>query len=300
MKRLFITCGIISTTVMYSQVGINTSFPNSTLSINGSLQTMYKEITDSYLLTNKDCFVSYTGDTDAVITLPSIGTGNTSFTGRFYRIKNISTSNITIQPSDDNFIRSTDLNGTSSFIIPPGNYVEVVNNNKTSAVGVATWDLTFMASTTILNASTDATRYLGGTIYVKFAQNTGGTLTANRIISGNYQVGLNNPNISPTVGGMNSLIGLGYKISNPSAGTFDIKFDTDFTDIYGISVNIVDAYGTAVSAGQNPDQTGAGASLKTNDNAQVSFISNSIVRIKTGDSNGTLSNRPFTFLVTGK
>nr|WP_297308927.1 hypothetical protein [uncultured Flavobacterium sp.] len=40
--------------------------------------------------------------------------------------------------------------------------------------------------------------------------------------------------------------------------------------------------------------------ITTNDNAQVSFISDHIIRIKTGDDPGNKSNRSFTFLVTGK
>ncbi|AZA49434.1 hypothetical protein EG346_15150 [Chryseobacterium carnipullorum] len=299
MKKIIIIYGLLSAGSVFAQIGINTKNPNSTLSVNGSLEGKYNQITNSYTLTHTDFLVSYTGDSDAIITLPSVGSGSSSFAGRFYRIKNISTSNITLQPSDGNFIRSTDLTGVPNFLIPPGNYVEVVNNNNPSAAGVATWDLTFIASTTVINSSTDATRFLGGTVYVKYAQNTGGTLTG-KTINENYNVGANNTNIPPTIGGINSLLGSGYTVSNPSAGIFDIKFDTLFTDIYGISVNITDAYGNSVTAGQNPDPTRTGSSLKSNDNSQVSFISNSIIRIKTGDSNGGLSNRPFTFLVTGK
>lgn len=303
MKRFFITFGLSFTTLVFAQVGINTSNPNSTLSVNGSLEAKYNEITSSYLLTKNDHFISYTGSSGAIITLPPVGNGNTSFSGRIYKIKNISASNLTLQPSDGNFIRSTDLTGMANYTIPPGNYAEIVNNTNTSAGGNPTWDLTFIGNTTIINSSTDATRFLGGTIYARFAQNSGGILPAGSIITGNYSVGLNNTNLTPIAGGINSLIGSGYRISNPSNGIYDIKFDTTFTQIYGISVNIIDAYGssgTGVSNGQNPDPTRAGALLRTTDNAQVSFISNSIIRIKTGDQNGALANRPFTFLVTGK
>lgn len=303
MKNLFLCCLSFSSASLLSQVGINTSTPNSTLTINGSLQARYNEISTSYILTSNDYFLSYIGAADAVVTLPPVGTGNTSFAGRIYRIKNISDFNLTLQPSNGNFLRSTNLVGAASFIIPPGNYVEVVNNSRTSASGSTTWDLSFIGNTEVITTSTDATRFLGGTVYAKFAQNTNGTLDNNFVIIGIYNVGLNNTGITPTKGGINSIIGSGYRISNPSTGIYDIKFNTPYTQIYGISVNIVDAYGSSgssVSAGQNPDSTRAGSILRTTDNAQVSYLSNDIIRIKTGAADGALGNRPFTFLVTGR
>ncbi|WP_449399117.1 hypothetical protein [Chryseobacterium wanjuense] len=94
----------------------------------------------------------------------------------------------------------------------------------------------------------------------------------------------------------------GYTISNPSNGIFDILFNVPLTEIYGISINIVDAYGYnggnqggSIGLGQSPDATVPGSILFTDDNAQVSFISDSILRVKTGNSAGTLSNRSFTF-----
>jgi len=157
-------------------------------------------------------------------------------------------------------------------------------------------DANGVLKTTIVSTQDDATRFLGGTIYARFNSTTGGTLASSRVINGNYAVGTNNTNVTPRAGGINSVVGLGYTVSNPSAGIFDIKFSTPYTQIYGISVNIVDAYGTA----DDPNPAISGNRLQTNDNAQVAFISNGILRIKTGNANGALSNRPFTFLVTGQ
>lgn len=58
--------------------------------------------------------------------------------------------------------------------------------------------------------------------------------------------------------------------------------------------------GGNIPSGASPVTTDVGMRLTTNDNAQVAYISNSIIRIKTGDSSGGLGNRSFTFLVTGK
>ncbi|MCW3161319.1 hypothetical protein [Chryseobacterium oryctis] len=158
------------------------------------------------------------------------------------------------------------------------------------------------------STSSDATRFLGGTVYSRFGNKNNGTLDDSKIIGGGESVSYSVGGIShtSTKGGINSLKGNGYTISNPKNGIFDIQFDTPMSEIYGISVNIVDSYGynsgNQGGAGNNTtvNPSEPGSRLFTNDNSQVSFISDSIIRIKTGDSNGGLSNRSFTFLVTGK
>ena len=80
-----------------------------------------------------------TGTGNTTFTLPVIGTGTTGFTGRIYKIKNISTSSITIQASSGNTLR-VDNTPVASFIIPTGAYAEVVNNSNTTG---GTWDLSF-------------------------------------------------------------------------------------------------------------------------------------------------------------
>lgn len=159
----------------------------------------------------------------------------------------------------------------------------------------------------INNSVSDATRFLGGTVYVKFAQQSGGALNSSSVINnGNSNYSIGGISQSSTQGGINSIIGSGYTISNPANGIFDIMFNTPLKNIYGISVNIIDAYGYnsgnqgMTPVGQDSDSTQPGMRLRTSDNAQVSFISNSIIRVKTGNELGTLSNRAFTFLVTGQ
>ena len=76
-----------------------------------------------------------------------------------------------------------------------------------------------------------------------------------------------------------------------------IKFDVPLEEVYGISVNIYDSYQTN---NNTPTPETPGDWLKTTDNTQVAFISNTIIRVKTGDQNGSLDDRSFTFLVTGK
>ncbi|PKF73954.1 hypothetical protein [Chryseobacterium sp. PMSZPI] len=139
MKK-YISILLFSAFSLHAQVGINTPTPNSTLAVNGSLGANYKQVTaTSYTVLPTDHYLTYNGTADATFTLPVIGTGTTSYTGRIYKIKNISTSNITLQASSGNTLR-IDNTPVTSFVIPLGAYAEVVNNSNTSG---GTWDLSF-------------------------------------------------------------------------------------------------------------------------------------------------------------
>ncbi|MDR6464674.1 hypothetical protein [Chryseobacterium sediminis] len=139
MKK-YILILLIGALPLTAQVGINTTTPNSTLAVNGSLRAGYSEVTaTTYNIQTTDHYITYNGTADATFTLPVIGTGTTSFTGRIYKIKNISPNNITLQASSGNTLR-IDNTPVASFVIPIGAYAEVVNNGNTSG---GTWDLSF-------------------------------------------------------------------------------------------------------------------------------------------------------------
>ncbi|OCA77220.1 hypothetical protein BBI01_01785 [Chryseobacterium artocarpi] len=139
MKR-YISILLFGGVFLNAQVGINTTTPNSTLAVNGSLGAGYKQVTaTSYNVLATDHYITYNGTSNATFTLPVIGSGTTSYTGRIYKIKNISTSNITLQASSGNTLR-IDNTPVSSFVIPLGAYAEVVNNSNTTG---GTWDLSF-------------------------------------------------------------------------------------------------------------------------------------------------------------
>lgn len=138
--RKFISIFLFGAITLNAQVGINTSTPNSTLAINGSLRAGYKEVsTTTYSILATDHYITYNGSANATFTLPVIGTGTTSYTGRIYKIKNISSSTITLQASSGNTLR-IDNTPVASFVIPLGAYAEVVNNTNTTG---GTWDLSF-------------------------------------------------------------------------------------------------------------------------------------------------------------
>lgn len=139
-SKNFISVFLLWSLSLNAQVGIKTNTPNSTLAVAGSLGADYKQIsTTTYSITATDHYLTYNGTGNATFTLPVIGTGTTSYTGRIYKIKNISTSGITLQASSGNTLR-IDNTPVTSFVIPTGAYAEVVNNSNTTG---GTWDLSF-------------------------------------------------------------------------------------------------------------------------------------------------------------
>ena len=137
--------------------------------------------------------------------------------------------------------------------------------------------------------STSATYFLGGTAYVKRNTPSGGSLNDEYVINKTLS------GYPGTKGGINSIKGNGYKISNPENGLFVIQFDIAYTTIYGVSLNIVDAYD---GDSYIPDQNVAGLNLPNTNNTQISYISNTHIIVKTGDT--YKRNRSFSFLVVGK
>ncbi|REC62441.1 hypothetical protein DRF65_10110 [Chryseobacterium pennae] len=139
MKK-YILLFLFGAAVLNAQVGINTPNANSTLAVNGSLRAGYKEVSvTSYAVLATDHYITYNGSANTTFTLPVIGTGTASYTGRIYKIKNISSSTITLQASSGNTLR-IDNTPVASFVIPVGAYAEVVNNGNTTG---GTWDLSF-------------------------------------------------------------------------------------------------------------------------------------------------------------
>lgn len=130
--------------ILKAQVGINTSIPSSTLEINGSLEGTYRKVTSNTTLTDKDYYIAYDGTTTANVTLPlaSPASGNTSFAGRIYKIKNLSNSAVTIQAaSGQNLKFGGSLSNTNSFILNGGNFVLITANDTGNS-----WNLDFVAT----------------------------------------------------------------------------------------------------------------------------------------------------------
>ncbi|MGM5631742.1 hypothetical protein O2K51_12640 [Apibacter raozihei] len=262
-QKIFVLSALLFTSLSFSQIGINNQSPNATLDISA---------------------IKSDGSTAEGIIAPRL-TGDQ------------------IKAANPKY----GINQTGAIIYATSGISAADPTDKTTNITTAGYYFFNGSTWELLNPQTtdsDATRFLGGTVYVKFNSISGGTLTSTKVIGGasgtSYTVGGSTQLSSK--GGINSLIGNGFTISNPSNGVFDIKLDTPMTEIYGISLNIVDAYGPtsgSVNPGQSPDPNTPGIKLKTNDNCQVAYLSNNLFRLKTGDDAGTLANRPFTFLIIG-
>lgn len=102
-------------------VGISTSTPNSTLSLNGSLSVKYRSGTGNYAVLATDCVVINTGNGSPSFTLPAAST----CAGRVYKLVNQGGAAVSISPS----IR-TDANTTiSSLANAAGNNImEIISD----------------------------------------------------------------------------------------------------------------------------------------------------------------------------
>lgn len=278
-------------------VGINNTTPTSSVSINGSLAAKYNSGNSTYTLTASDYFYNWSGSAATAIDLPAGASGDCNCSGRMYIIKNNSataTANLTVTPNG-----SETIDGKASYVLAPQQTLQLIN---TGAASGNTW--TILNATNSGTTTQGATVLVGGSIYSHFNQNTNGTLSTSNLIGGtagsSYTVGT----VSKTsaVGGMNGISGNGFTVSNPANGIYDIQFTSPFTTIYGVSVNVLDDYGTggAVPDGQAPDNTQPGTRLSVTDNTQIAFISNNIIEIKSGDNSGNLRNRSIAFVVSGK
>lgn len=138
--------------------------------------------------------------------------------------------------------------------------------------------------------------FVGGSVYTKYLSNQSYSgFDTSRVAS---SVTIDGVNFQSSAGGMVYLKGNGYKISNSSNGIFVIKFDTPFEEIYGVSLNVIDAY-TSSAVGDLPNYNFAGSNLNLGYNAQVSYVANDLIIVKTGQGNSR-ENISFSFLITGK
>ena len=123
------------------KVGIGTTSPNSTLTVNGSAGFNTRQITNStYNITNTDFYIAYEGSANGVFTLP-IGTSSTcNCEGRTYEIYNNSDFDLTINAQAGETI------GTQSSVsVAKNQTLKLVNRN---TAGGRTWDVVVFATVT--------------------------------------------------------------------------------------------------------------------------------------------------------
>jgi len=136
MKKIFLLSFLTLITVTFSfaqNVGINTTNPGSTLSVNGSLSAGYNNVTTNYLLTVDDYFVVYNGTSNATFYLPAaLAPGSGNFKGRVYKIKNNSSYQLTIDPAGNEKINTDNV-----VVVPRETTLELINTGLTSG---STWE----------------------------------------------------------------------------------------------------------------------------------------------------------------
>ncbi|WP_343610769.1 hypothetical protein [Chryseobacterium oranimense] len=152
----------------YSQVGINTTLPGSTLTINGSFAGPYKTASTSTTLGKGDFYMAFNGTAAAIFTLPaataaSPAPGNIS--GRVYYIKNTGSAQLTITASGTELIDNQSGSGVANFKLNPAGYAMLISKGTTTGT---TWELaTFIDKTTSTIAAlgaTDSVTYTGAAL----------------------------------------------------------------------------------------------------------------------------------------
>ncbi|MGU3375229.1 hypothetical protein [Chryseobacterium sp. M5A1_1a] len=124
-------------------VGVNTTTPSSSLTVNGSFAASYKIVSASGTVGDNDYYVAYNGAGNGTLTLPAAVGGSGNFIGRTYHFKNTGSMPLSIAANGAELIDNQSGAGVSSFNIPPGYYAFLVSKGTT--VGT-TWELVLFSS----------------------------------------------------------------------------------------------------------------------------------------------------------
>ncbi|MBB4805541.1 hypothetical protein HNP38_000813 [Chryseobacterium defluvii] len=144
MKKIIYAAVLLLPYAFYSQtgnVGINTSLPGSTLTVNGSIAGQYKNVSASATLGANDFYTAYSGTGAGTFILPAATAAYPSagnILGRVYYIKNIGTGNLTIAANGSELIENQPGAGVSSVVLTPGGYAMLVSRGTASGT---TWEV---------------------------------------------------------------------------------------------------------------------------------------------------------------
>lgn len=160
MKQIFSLIALAFYSLFLAQIGINTTLPGSTLTVNGSFAGTYKTVATSIALGKDDFYISFTGNNPATLTLPAAtiaypAEGN--ILGRVYYIKNTGSAQLTVSTSGLELINNQSASGGSvpNFKLNPGGYAMLISKGTVSGT---TWELsTFIDKTTSTIAALGAT-----------------------------------------------------------------------------------------------------------------------------------------------
>lgn len=157
-RLLFLGLTALSPHFLFAQVGINTSSPNSTLHVNGTIASNYlnsrtfQNTNEAYYVGINNHYFVFDGDKDGTLELKN----ESGPIGRVYRVKNASAFKLTVFPeTSTNTLRVNNLINQPNYVVSPGDYIEVI---RTKASGTNTWDISYVAKG-ITNEDTNITLY---------------------------------------------------------------------------------------------------------------------------------------------
>ncbi|MEG0926256.1 hypothetical protein [Chryseobacterium sp.] len=161
MKKIIRMGILLVSSIVYSQVGINTEHPKSTLTVNGSYAGNYKSVAVDTNLTITDQFVNVAAGTTSsiTVTLPDAVVADVlkdSFYGRVYYIKNTSSFDVTIKGNGAQLLQTGPTSVSNIIVLKSGQGVTVVKNSNNS-ISTALWDIFQQTS-----ATNDNTFVVGG------------------------------------------------------------------------------------------------------------------------------------------
>ncbi|MBB6370373.1 hypothetical protein [Chryseobacterium shigense] len=162
-KLVFLASAFFLSAPIYSQIGINTPTPSSTLDVSGSIEGNFREITTTYDLDAKDYHVSFSGALNSTLNLPAIAATDgsaTDFTGRKYYIKNNSTtSTLALNAATGQTLRlGSNITNNNSYVLKPGK-IAVLTANGTNG-----WDLSTDSYVTIIDSYANGPKVVAQTV----------------------------------------------------------------------------------------------------------------------------------------
>ncbi|MGN6490658.1 MAG: hypothetical protein ACTHLE_01580 [Agriterribacter sp.] len=174
-------------------VGIGASSPKSTLTVNGSYEGTYNDVSSNTTLTSNNQYINLTGP-NVTVTLPDASSED--FSGRVYTIKNSTSTAATIQGFGGQYIQSSSSTGpttATSFTVGAGSVVQIVKSNYIGAASAANPAWTILFNTESYENNTKAVQYVSKTVSPINAN----TPTNSVLSIGNLLVRFNGSNTSP-------------------------------------------------------------------------------------------------------
>lgn len=144
MKKIKAILALVIPAIAFSQIGIDTKYPTSTITVNGSYAGKYRVISSSTLLTVSDQLVNVINtSTQVTLILPVAVVADAatdSFFGRVYYIKNSSVNDVVVKGNGNQLLWTGAGSISNTITMKPGQSVRIVKNTNNSET-LPLWDL---------------------------------------------------------------------------------------------------------------------------------------------------------------